>query len=273
MACPYLSRRDRTFYVVPSDAVVRDHNVEHMSRLATPAWEDLDASEVVVLRGRDRHNELVHTWCVRLCYAIDRGNEDAAARRTQLRSTFLMPMPSAVRRALIARLRMSGAHMQSSALLTSCMAGAASGRLDPYKSGWPSVHDDPSSAQMRESVGAHGHNWPAWMRWQVRHALSAARAVESNSSLHESDADADADESDSEATEVDMDAFAEEDEEENLQPPSPLELRPSKRARVLHEARALQELLEEMVNGQNAGKEGCYLAASGHLKALVDATA
>ena len=55
----------------PSDAVVRDHNVEHMSRLATPAWEDLDASEVVVLRGRDQHNELVHTWCVRLAFAVD----------------------------------------------------------------------------------------------------------------------------------------------------------------------------------------------------------
>lgn len=259
MACPYLSRRDRTFFLVPASAVVRDHNVQRLSRLPMPTWGDVCPSEIVVLRGRDAGGHTVHTWCVRLTFAVDGGVRTGVDTDEieQLYSSFLTPLPARVRRDLI-RLLEAEAPLRSSALLTRCMDAATAGRLDARGSGWHSVHE---LAAPRPGTLPEGHPELPWMRRQVRHALQAAEAVTHNSAAL---------------------ALSSSGESES-EPPSPLHpasdggddapaLPPAKRQRVLSEARALQDLLEEMANKQK-GQEGRYLAASGHLKALVDASA
>ena len=250
MACPYLSRRDRTFFLVPASAVVRDHNVQRLSHLPMPTWSDVCPSEIVVLRGSDAGGHTVHTWCVRLAFAVDGGVRTGVDTDEieQLYSSFLTPLPARVRRELI-RLLEAEAPLRSSALLTRCMDAATAGRLDARASGWKSVHEAPGTLP-------EGHPELPWMRRQVRYALQAAEAVTANSAAL---------------------ALSSGGESE---PPSPLHpasedaptLPPAKRQRVLSEARALQDLLEEMANKQK-GQEGRYLAASGHLKALVDASA
>ena len=280
MACPYLSRRDRTFYVVPQRCVVRDHRVERMSHLAAPTWLDIDASEVVVLRGLDRNLNAVHTWCVRLCYAINGSSRRGEVDAMPCMSTFLLPMPTAIRQRLVSRLRATGT-MQTSSLLTSCMDPEVGGpgRLDPYLSGWVDVHRAPD---IPDSVPRDGaplrHSWAAWMRRQLRHAMAAAQAVDAGTwadgredeSDGDADADADADldgasASDSEDTEYQYESANENGEEEG-EAAEPAQ--PTKRARVMQEARALQELLEEM---EPKVGEGRYLAAANRLKAIVDA--
>jgi hypothetical protein len=280
MACPYLSRRDRTFYVVPQRCVVRDHRVERMSHLAAPTWLDIDASEVVVLRGLDRNLNAVHTWCVRLCYAINGSPRRDEVDAMPCMSTFLLPMPTAIRQRLVSRLRATG-RMQTSSLLTSCMDPEVGGpgRLDPYLSGWVDVHRAPDIPDGVPRDGAPlRHSWAAWMRRQLRHAMAAAQAVDAGTwadgredeSDGDADADADADldgasASDSEDTEYQYES-ADDNGEEEGEAAEPA--RPTKRARVMQEARALQELLEEM---EPKVGEGRYLAAANRLKAIVDA--
>jgi hypothetical protein len=116
------------------------------------------------------------------------------------------------------------------------------------------------------------------MRRQLRHAMAAAQAVDAGTwadgredeSDGDADADADADldgasASDSEDTEYQYES-ADDNGEEEGEAAEPA--RPTKRARVMQEARALQELLEEM---EPKVGEGRYLAAANRLKAIVDA--
>lgn len=280
MACPYLSRRDHTFYLVPASAIVRDHNVERMSRLETPTWDDVCPTEIVVLRGRDCHGQTVHTWCVRLCFAVDGITRagDQWGDGFQLHSSFLTPLPASVRRDLICALEGEGS-LRTSALLTRCRDAVSAGRLDARASGWQSVHEEPDALP-------EGHPELPWMRRQMRYALRVAEAVTYNSLAQgqvvdgfESAppsplrADANAESANAvravDATDVAEVVEASEAFEavETAQRPT----RPSKRARVLEEARALQDILEEMANKQT-GQEWPYLKASNHLKALVHAS-